>query len=273
MSILVRPWCTLELSDLDLSNTMRGNVRLQPFEETQLRMKIYGIRGQFINTSYKTYVSMRSSKNVWEELQMSKDLYFQLTHEDTEASEGCATSVPQKTIPYFKTRVFQETFRAEESLISSNISIHSLRFDLEVSELLNTYVYVKDANGKKIVVAYTHKNQSHLAIDLTAFGIGVYEIWMNDTLLETVFATNQKIEANCKAIVQMDMDTIVTTLRQHNVPMFSIALATTNEYKSQELILQDQKIKALIAGKHGDIRYTTSKNRIRESKKSTLVNV
>ncbi|GAA3591237.1 hypothetical protein Q4Q39_15875 [Flavivirga amylovorans] len=248
-------WFTLSIEHQYFYNNECDVFELLPTHETRRIMKNYGIRFQKLGHQYYASAVVAPSKEVWEELQMTEDLYFQLINTDPNFDNYTNVALPKKedSVLYITNSKVTNKQNNEEIATPLGIETRPLRFHVNVSKTETTSVVVKNNEGQEIFNQPSLTNRSNVSVDISAFGSGVYQLWINGSLSSTFFGTSQILHTNCYGILHIQMRNIQESLKENTTPSLQVnfeSRATFWEYvvvvpKDKKIEIQKMSIESV----------------------------
>lgn len=238
-------WFTLEILHEYFDNEVCSVFELMPMPTTKRLLKNYNIHIKKHENQYHGYVNVGSSKNIWEELPVKYDLYFQLINTDTDFDNYTDVSLPKKegALLYLTNSDIPVSTTKEELPSTTYLPVQSLHFQVETVSESPTSVVVKDSYGQEVFNRLTHENQSSISVDISVFGTGIYQLWIADKLSKTFIGTSEKLESHCYGIFHLQMKSMLTSLKNTNPPLFKVNFTARAAYWQYAVIIpKDKKI-------------------------------
>ncbi|WP_303315351.1 hypothetical protein Q4Q34_15465 [Flavivirga abyssicola] len=248
-------WFTIRIEHQYFYNNECDIFELLPMHETRRIMKNYGIRFQKLGHQYYAYAVVAPSKKIWEELQRAEDLYFQLINTDQNFDNYTNVNLPKKegSVLYITNSEVTNTLKEEETVSPLPLETRPLRFNVKASITETTSVIIKNSKGQDIFSQQSLKNQSDIPIDISAFGAGIYQLWIDGSLTSTFFGTSQILHTNCYGILHIQMRNIQESLKENTIPSLKVnfeSRATFWEYvvivpKDKKIEIQNMSIESV----------------------------
>lgn len=236
-------WFILEILHEYFDNEVCRALNLVPMVSTQRVMRNYDIRIEALENLFYGYVGGVSLTSPWDALQRIDDLFFQLINSDPNFDNYTDITIPKEagTLLYLK----NPTVGTDQQTIAINtyLPLQSLVFQVKIPSGSPIQIVIKNGQGVDIFNQLTHNNQSSISIDISAFGTGVYELWMAGALSKTFIGTSEKIQRNCYGILHLQMDSILATLKNKELPVFKVSfIAKATYWQYAVVVSQDKKI-------------------------------
>jgi len=237
-------WFTLEIEHEYFQNNECPVFELLPMSETLRIMKNYGMRFQKEGNRYKGHAEVRPSRKIWEELRMAEDLYFLLINTDQNFDNYTNVSLPKKegTVVYVTNSEPVNRFSNRESVVpQTDLDIRSLRFNVKVSIKESVFVVVKNNQGQTIFNQLSQKRQSSVAVDISVFGAGIYELWIDDVLSSTFFGTSDMIHTSCYGVLHIQMRNVLESLKENTIPSLKVNFESRATFWEYVIIVSEDK--------------------------------
>lgn len=244
MNINLNQWLTLEIQHQYFENELCPVFDLVPMRSTQRLMKNYNIRIQKNKNRYIGYVNVRPSKSIWEELEMNEDFYFQMINSDPEFDNY--TDVPlvrkEESVLYLTNSQIANRSHEEEYITPNTfVQVQALRFSVTVQSDPLVSVVVKNNVGDEVFNQIADKNQSSVFIDISVFGNGIYEIWVDGKRTKIFFGTSEKIEDQCYGIFHLQMKKVTESLKENTTPILKVGFQARATYWRYAIVISEDK--------------------------------
>lgn len=205
--------------DLTVSNTYFPDgvctaFGLYPFQATSRYMKNYQLRINQVRNTFSMYAGTpgNQSLNVPVDFKGLTDLYFQLTVDDALFFHYTNLPVLQENQYYFfrngKNPSDPESLQQADFVTSEDlIAFKPKRFNILLPQSEVMLQIKKD--DQEVVSATLDGNQiKNYLLNLSGYEDGVYQLWLNKTLQETFFMSDEAMRPDCIAIVRFNITEI-----------------------------------------------------------------
>ncbi|MEX6627285.1 hypothetical protein [Tenacibaculum salmonis] len=236
-------WFTLIIEHQYFKNNECTIFDLLPVYETQRILKNYGIRFQKYQNKYHAYAEVDSSKKIGEELKNTEDLYFQLINSDPNFNNytDITSQKKEQSVSYITNSEIINRLNKETSVAPKTyLEVRSLRFNLSIPEKKITTIIIKTDN-QEIYNQKFSEEQSNIPVDITAFGIGVYELWINGVLSNKFIGLSNTLSTNCYGILHIKMRNILESLKENTIPLLKIFFNARSTFREYVIIVPEDK--------------------------------
>ncbi|WP_075342974.1 hypothetical protein [Tenacibaculum agarivorans] len=216
---------------------------LIPVQDSLKTIKNYRIRFQKDKNEFKCFIEVPETKEIWEELDNAEDLFFYVENTDPYFYNYSDIEhlKDEHVTHYFTNDDITNRFNEKISISpTTKITIQPLSFNLKVDKLQSNTIAVK-YKSQNIVNYTSQKGESTIPINLSAFGSGQYELWINNILQNKFYATSTMPSLHSLGILHINMRNIRESLKENTLPKMNINFSARAAFREYVVVIPEYK--------------------------------
>ena len=246
MDITYQKWLSLKVTHNYFTKANCPVLLLVPFDSSKTLMNNYQILFERTEQETAFYLGMKTSgtNTVKEELQGADKLYFQVISTDNYFFNYTnINSLNEGTGFYFSNgrNTQHPDWLQQEEFVSSvdvfNLKPLSFSISLPATE---TIVTIKNMQGKVLFEkTIAGKLVPEYFVDLRGEGDGVYQLWLNNQLNESFFATSQHLDEKSIGVLEINIETLTEQMNMGSVPVLALSFEARSTYWQYGVIVKE----------------------------------
>ena len=245
MNISYQKWFEARITHTYFPDAICPVLDIQPLSATRTRLKNFNILAKKKGNVFSMYLGYDPSKTLQltEALQGLDSVFFQVTMQDIHFFNY--TQIPslgEQEVFYFQNGINQnnaDLLQKEDFVSKADIlPLKPWNFTVSVPKK-EVEIEIKDRSGEVITQKkWDGTLVSQLPVDLSVFGTGVYEVWIDGVLSETVLCT-QGLPENCLGILCLDTSTLPMVNEEEAT--FSLDFKTRSVFWQYQVVVSDMR--------------------------------
>jgi len=213
MNITYHKWLEIEVTHTYFIDIVCSVLNLVPTSATAQILKNYQILIKRHANTFSFYVGLTegASLNVLEQLEGISNLYFQVLLEDNFFFNYTDMEFSNETALLFfsnlnkepnATQLQQSQFTNETDLVSNRPEIFNINLTAE-----DTSLQIKTLDGTTLISEdLSNTGTLNYGINLSSQESGVYQLFLNDKLIDTFFMSSERTALNAIGVIQLNME-------------------------------------------------------------------
>ena len=246
MNISYQKWLSVKIMHNYFTKGNCPVLALVPFDTTKKIMNNYQLLSKKTDQDLDFYIGMKPSgkKSVADELQGADNLYFQLISTDgyffnytniDSLSEGAGFFFSNGINIQYPDRLQHEEFVSAADVLTIrpltfSIALPAMNTSIEMKNQEGKVVFEKTVDGKQVPV---------FAIDLRGEGSGPYQLWLNNRLTESFFATDEHLDEKSIGVLEINISMLTQQLSSGSIPVLTLNFEARSTYWQYGVIVKD----------------------------------
>ncbi len=278
MQLLYKEFVNVNLNHTYFVDGLNGEFSIIASNETKVKMKNFNILGKLRTKDFKLFCGLISENHqIADEIRGLEGVYFFLINNDpyffNYTNLGLVKSY-EEILYLTQGKGNNEGLHVNESVSDEDkLVLSSLRFNLALKAEESTKIELKNKSGNVLIDYLSDKEELVYDVNLKPFGEGAYEIWMNDELLHSIFASSQTPPNNCVGVIHLNAREILEDISDKQIVNYSINFEAPSCYWQYEIISsRDAKIEIeeLEINANNGLSFSAEKGEIMNGDEATI---